>query len=161
MDKKTLTKTKITETLDKDTGEITQISSTSFQVDKEPEYVKLYMEDIGKLKGLSGKTNEILLEFIRNMGYNNVIPVYKPVKLMIAKKLNLSIHTIDKAVKEFKKKNLLIPLARGIYVADPNLFAKGKWSDIKNLRLVIEYNKDGTKKLSSNLEKELQLKLNL
>lgn len=48
-----------------------------------------------------------------------------------------------------------------MYITDPNLFGKGKWTDIKKLRLVVEYDKDGTKKLSSNLSKELQLRLGL
>ena len=163
MSKKTLSKTEIIQTVDKNTGEMLdmQISSTSMQIDREPEYVKLYMQDIGRFKDLSGKTNEILLEFIKSMGYNNVIPVYKPIKLMIARKLDISIHTVDSAVKEFKKKGLFISVARGIYIADPKLFAKGKWSDIKSLRLVIDYNKDGTKSLSSNITEELQLKLGL
>ena len=95
------------------------------------------------------------------MGYNNVIPAYKPIKQMIAKKLNISLHTVDKAVKMLKKNGLFIPFARGMYIADPNLFAKGKWSDIKNLRLVINYESDGTKKLKSNLPEEVQTRLNL
>lgn len=160
---KKITKTETIEILNKETGEIlaTEISSTTMQVDREPEYVKLYMQDIGRFKGLSGSSNDILLEFIKSMGYNNVIPVYMPIKKMVAKRLNLSIHTVNSAIKEFKKKELFISVARGIYIADPKLFAKGKWADIKSLRLVIEYGKDGTKTLSSNLREELQHKLGL
>ena len=95
------------------------------------------------------------------MGYNNVIPTFKPIKEMIAKKLNISYHTVDKSVKLFRKKGLFIPIARGMYIADTELFAKGKWSDIKNLRLVIEYRENGEKKLKSNLPQQIQLKLGI
>jgi hypothetical protein len=143
-------------------GEILKSLKTStYAVESEPAYIKLYIQDIGILNNITGKSNEVLLEFIRHMGYNNVIPTYKPIKQMIAKKLNISLHTVDKAVKMLKKNGLFIPFARGMYIADPNLFAKGKWSDIKNLRLVIQYDSDGTKRLKSNLPEEVQTRLNL
>jgi hypothetical protein len=143
-------------------GEILKSLKTStYAVESEPAYIKLYIQDIGILNKITGKSNEVLLEFIRHMGYNNVIPTYKPIKQMIAKKLNISLHTVDKAVKMLKKNGLFIPFARGMYIADPNLFAKGKWSDIKNLRLVIQYDSDGTKRLKSNLPEEVQTRLNL
>jgi hypothetical protein len=145
-----------------DEGEVVKsLKTTTYAVEAEPAYIKLYIQDIGVLNNITGKSNEVLLEFIRHMGYNNVIPAYKPIKQMIAKKLNISLHTVDKAVKMLKKNGLFIPFARGMYIADPNLFAKGKWSDIKNLRLVINYEADGTKKLKSNLPEEVQTRLNL
>jgi hypothetical protein len=145
-----------------DDGEVVKsLKTTTYAVEAEPAYIKLYIQDIGVLNNITGKSNEVLLEFIRHMGYNNVIPAYKPIKQMIAKKLNISLHTVDKAVKMLKKNGLFIPFARGMYIADPNLFAKGKWSDIKNLRLVINYEPDGTKKLKSNLPEEVQTRLNL
>lgn len=145
-----------------DDGEVVKsLKTTTYAVEAEPAYIKLYIQDIGVLNNITGKSNEVLLEFIRHMGYNNVIPAYKPIKQMIATKLNISLHTVDKAVKMLKKNGLFIPFARGMYIADPNLFAKGKWSDIKNLRLVINYEADGTKKLKSNLPEEVQTRLNL
>ena len=145
-----------------DDGEVVKsLKTTTYAVEAEPAYIKLYIQDIGVLNNITGKSNEVLLEFIRHMGYNNVIPAYKPIKQMIAKKLNISLHTVDKAVKMLKKNGLFIPFARGMYIADPNLFAKGKWSDIKNLRLVIQYDSDGTKRLKSNLPEEVQTRLNL
>ena len=160
MEKKHLSKTVKTTTI-KDGELIEDIYSESFVVDREPAFIKLYIRDIGKLNSITGKTSDVLLEFISHMGYNNVIPTYMPIKKMISKKVGCSLATVEAAVKIFKKKGLFIPLARGIYVADPELFGKGKWEDIKNLRLVIEYKQDGSKKLKSNLPEEIQLKLNM
>lgn len=162
MAKKKISQVKITETADSN-GEIknTESSITSFTYETEPEYIKLYLNDIGKLNGLSPASNKVLLELIRGMSYNNVIPVYMPIKKMIANKLGISIHAVEKSVKEFYNKGLFVRAARGVYVADPNLFGKGKWNDIKKLRLTIEYGKDGKKQLSSNISEELQLKLGI
>ena len=42
-------------------------------------------------------------------------------------------------------------------MADPNLFGKGEWKDINNLRLVINYNQDGTKHISGERLDQLKL----
>ena len=161
MAQKKVSKTEESHLISNDGEVVKSLKTTTYAVEAEPAYIKLYIQDIGVLNNITGKSNEVLLEFIRHMGYNNVIPAYKPIKQMIAKKLNISLHTVDKAVKMLKKNGLFIPFARGMYIADPNLFAKGKWSDIKNLRLVINYESDGTKKLKSNLPEEFQTRLNL
>lgn len=159
--KNKVTKTEVY-TVTSDNGEvIEEHNHQTFMVEREPYYVKLYIEDIGRLNGISTTQNKILLAFIRSMGYSNVIPVYKPIKMMIAKDLNVSLNTINMAVSDFKKKGLFIQIARGMYIADPNLFGKGKWSDIKSLRLSIEYKEDGTKKLSSDLPEQLRLNLGI
>jgi hypothetical protein len=160
--KKKVSRSEVTTEVDRDTGEIgREVKTDTFLIDREPDFVKLYVQDIAKLNDVVGQENNVLLEFIRYMGYNNIIPAYKPIKQMIARKLNVSLHTVEKSIKKFKKKGLFISVSRGIYMADPELFGKGKWSDIKNLRLVIEYKPDGTKKLSSNLPEQMQLKLGL
>ena len=161
MAQKKVSKTEESHLISEDGEVLKSLKTTTYAVESEPAYIKLYIQDIGILNNITGKSNEVLLEFIRHMGYNNVIPAYKPIKMMIAKKLNISLHTVDKAVKMLKKNGLFIPFARGMYIADPNLFAKGKWSDIRNLRLVIQYDSDGTKKLKSNLPEEVQTRLNL
>jgi len=160
--KKKVSRTELRTEVNNETGEIgREVKTDTFLIDREPEFVKLYIQDIARLNDVTGKQNQVLLEFVRHMGYNNIIPTYKPIKKMIARKLNISLHTVDSAVKTFKKKGLFISVDRGIYMADPELFGRGKWSDIQNLRLVIDYNQDGTKKLSSNLPEQLQLKLGL
>lgn len=161
MGTKKLAKTEVVLQSDENGEQIASIQTNTFIAESEPQYVKLYIQDIGKLNNISGKSNEVLFEFIKLMSYNNMILAYKPVKQMIARSLNISLHTVDKSVKEFKKKGLFISVARGIYMADPKLFGKGKWSDIKNLRLIIDYNDDGTKKIKSNLPEQIQLKLGL
>jgi DNA primase len=72
---------------------------------------------------------------------------------------------LNKAIDTFYKKGLFIRVARGVYMADPELFARGKWEDIRELRLVIDYVTDDngrtTKKLKSDLSESVQLRLGL
>lgn len=162
MSNKKVSQSKITETVDLDSGEVRQtVSTKTFGIEKEPPYIKMYIDDIARLKELPPGMNKILIELIKSMGYNNVIPAYKPIKMMICNNLNIRMDYLNKAISTFHKKGLLIRLHRGIYMADPELFARGKWEDIKNLRLVIEYSAKGTKEIKGNLPEEVQLKLGL
>jgi len=141
-------------------GEIleTEIVQT-FQVDKEPDFIKMYIADINRLNNLPKGMDVILLALLKTMSYTNIIPVYMPIKQVIAREIGVSIVYLNKAIEAFYKTGIFIRVARGIYMADPELFAKGSWNDIKKLRLVIDYNKNGTKSLKSNLPEEMQLKL--
>lgn len=160
MSKKNIKTESITQVINHETGEIVEETRrASFIVDKEPDYIKMYIDDITRINDLPKGLSPILLELIKQMGYNNVIPAYKPIKLMVAERLGVSLNYLNTAIRVFHEKGLIIRVHRGIYMADPNLFARGKWEDIKNLRLVIEYKQDGTKKLKSNLPEEVQLRL--
>ena len=55
------------------TGEITRHSSTVVQLNKlppEPEYIKLYIQDLGRLKGLQPSHREILVYVAACVGYD-------------------------------------------------------------------------------------------
>ena len=164
MTKRKVTKTNVVETVDVKTGEIqlNTVQSESFLIDKEPDYVKLYLADITRLKDIPAGMNKVLFELMKSINYNGIIMAYKPVKDLMCMNMGISINYLNKCIDEFYKKGILIRYARGVYIADPDLFAKGSWKDIQNLRLVIEYNVDGTKTLKSNVSEEMksQLKMN-
>ena len=163
MGKRKVTRTEVTETVDKTTGEIevNKVQSQSFLIDREPDYVKLYLEDITRLKDIPAGMNKVLFELMKGINYNGIIMAYKPVKDLMCMNMGISINYLNKCIDEFYKKGILIRYARGVYIADPNLFAKGSWKDIQNLRLVIEYNIDGTKTLKSNVSEEMKAQLKL
>lgn len=162
--KKKVSKLSIIETVNEETGEIVlnETIRESFLIEREPDFVKLYLEDISRLKDVPQGMNKVLFELMKAINYNGIIMAYKPVKELMANNMGISVNYLNKCIDEFYKKGILIRYARGVYIADPNLFAKGSWKDIQNLRLVIEYNKDGTRALKSNVSEEMkkQLKLN-
>lgn len=162
--KKKVSKLSIIETVNEETGEIVlnETVRESFLIEREPDFVKLYLEDISRLKDVPQGMNKVLFELMKAINYNGIIMAYKPVKELMANNMGISVNYLNKCIDEFYKKGILIRYARGVYIADPNLFAKGSWKDIQNLRLVIEYNQDGTRALKSNVSEEMkkQLKLN-
>jgi len=141
------------------TGELLgqESSVTTKTIEKEPEYIKLYVADLVRLSDIPKGMTSILLALLGGMSYGNIIPAFKPVKLIICEKLGISIDYLNKAIQVFYKKGIFVRAARGMYMADPELFGKGKWQDIKKLRLQIEYQADGTKKMTSSLSPNAHL----
>jgi biotin operon repressor len=109
------------------------------------------------MNGLNNSQQKILNALVKNMGYNNVLPSYKPVKEMIAESLGMPYNTLNEGIKELHKKGIIIRKARGFYIMDPNLFGRGSWNDVKKIRMVIEYNADGTKSINTEISKQLRL----
>lgn len=138
-----------------ETGELIQ-SKTVYKTQTEPEYVKLYIDCILTVKGLRKGLNPIFLAFLPYMSYadingqggGQVIFVNKAMKDIIAKKLNLGIDSINKALSEFTKAGLFKRLTVGTYQVNPNIVGKGEWKDIKNIRATFDF---GSKEIVADI----------
>lgn len=145
-------------TVDVTSGEV--ISNHEIKVSQketEPPYVKMYLEDISKIYGLPEKASRLLRVLVKNMSYTNIVAMYKPIKLMICKELNYSLNTVNAAVNDLVKQGVIIRVARGLYMVEPNLFGKGKWEDIKKIRMTVEYDERGRKSINTEVIKQLEL----
>ena len=156
--KKKITYEHVDTITDTNTGEVSSIKRhTQSIVEKEPEYIKLYLADIARLKDLPKSTEGVLHLLLKSMSYKNIIPAYAPIKRMICSELGIQMDTLNKAIDNLYKAGILIRVERGIYMADPNIFGKGEWKSIKNLRLVIEYKEDGSRQISGERISQLNL----
>ena len=146
------------EYIDHDTGEIVaEKKFKSVQVEKEPPFIKVYLEDIATINNLPPAASKVLNLLIQHMGYNNMVPMLKTFKEMICKSLDIKMNTLEKVVRVLLDSGIIHRFSRGLYILDPNLFAKGRWEQIKELRLVIEYDmKTGKRTLSSNAPEKLK-----
>lgn len=144
--------------IDEQTGEVFRSENTKVSfADREPDYVKLYVKDIIRLQDLPPSTDKVLMEIIGQMGYSNIFAAYAPIKRVMSRNLGLSINTLNKSIDMLYKKGILVRVERGVYMVDPNLFARGKWEDIKKIRLIIEYDADtGVRRLTSDAPEQLK-----
>ena len=124
------------------TNEITgeTISRTSNVIDirvmePEPAYIKLYIEDISRIFNLQQGHQEILAYVAASVDYEGIVSLAIGRKARIAATLNCSVKSIDNAITEYIKHGILARIGRGEYELDPNLFAKGKWRDIRERRM--------------------------
>jgi len=147
---KNITKEKITESFDNQTGEVSVESTvTVLKVPKEPPYVKLYLQDIIRLKDLPKGSDKILYMLLQSMGYNNIIAAYAPIKRIMCNQLDIKMNTLNKHIDNLYKAGVLIRIERGIYMADPELFGKGKWEDVRHIRMVIDYTPSGKREITA------------
>ena len=160
MSKKKIYREETKTIIDSETGEVLQQTDVKkSMVEAEPNFIKMYVNDILKLKDVPKASNDVLNILLANMTYGNVVVMIKPIKDLIANETGLSLNTINKSIQNLHKSGILIRKDRSVYIVDPNLFAKGKWEDIKKLRLTIDYNQDGTKSINSDMVEQLKLKI--
>ena len=141
---KRITKETITRTIDHQTGEVLDTAlSQSFVVDREPNYVKLYVDDILKLSNLPRSSNSLIYELLKRVAYNNEVIIIKAIRNEICKSLGIGDSTFRKGIDEFISKGILTKKDKQIFVFNPFLFGRGAWQDIKKIRLLVEYSEKG------------------
>lgn len=117
----------------------------------EPPFIKLYLDCLCDFKGLSKSLNPILLEFLRYMTYANtqdpnggqVIYLNAQLKRNIASATGKTVKRIEQAITDFVKTGVFRRIATGTYQVNADLFGKGDWKDIKNIRATFDF-KNGT-----------------
>lgn len=134
-------------------GELkSSLKSTIVSVGAEPDYVKLYLQDILYLKNLQSNQSALLYELLTYLNYNNEIMLNSVAKQRIADKLGTTRQVIDNNLGKYVKANILERIGRGTFRANPYLFGKGSWKDIselrsKNIHLAINYTAEGGRDL--------------
>lgn len=159
MSRKKITRETLTHTIDHHSGEVLGERRTQeSMIEREPDYIKLYIQDLLSISGLSKSNNAVLLALLRQMNYNNQMVLIASVKRAIALELGIQLVTVNKAIEAFQREGILIRQDRGVYIANPYLFGRGKWEDIRQIRLTVQYSATG-RKMSAEIEAEPQLAL--
>lgn len=134
-----------TSVVDNSSGEVVSTSETvtqSFRVSREPSFVKLYLDCLSAFKDIQISLNPILLEFLRCTSYassddcdgGQILYLNSALKKRIALKCDVSVSRVNQAITEFVKKQYMFRIDVGTYQFNSELFGKGDWSDISNLR---------------------------
>ena len=131
---------------------IEEVKNQVAYVEREPDYVKLYISDILRLQDIHKSGNDILLAIIKRMTYNNDIALFAPVKREIASDLGIKEITVSKAIELFTNKSILLRKDRGLYLINPFFFGRGKWDDIRKVRLQVIYSEEGRMILKTEFE---------
>lgn len=127
-------------------GTVTEQEFTHIQ-GAEPPFIKLYIDCLFEFKGLSKSLNPILLEFLKYMTYANpsaphggqIIYLNGELKRTIAQATGKTVKRIDQAITDFVKSKIFTRIATGTYQVNADLFGKGDWKDIKNIRAKFDF----------------------
>lgn len=135
---------KDTQTVINTSGEILNVEQhLSIPVGDEPPYYKVYLQDIANVYGLNPAERAVWEILCSNMTFQNLVFLYKPIKMMLVQATGKKYETIKAAIKSLTAKGLLIRQDRAVYLVSPKYAARGKWQDIKALRMTIDYNAQG------------------
>jgi hypothetical protein len=125
-------------TVDDSTGEILHQQTNVIELQKmpkEPDYIKLYVEDIGKLHGVTPMAREVLLYVAASMGYDGVASLTRRRRASIALTVGAkSVQVVNNCLSECVKAGLLRLIERGEYEPNPALFGRGSWAEIRERR---------------------------
>lgn len=154
--KKKITQVIETERVDESTGEVTVVARTTVkEIPIESEnYVKLFCNCLSRIVGLTQAESDVFHRVITTMGYNNIVCFSGPARELIAQSLDISSKTLEKAVKELKAREIIVPIKlngrvkRGWYVVNPNYVAKGGLKQIEALKMMITIENNGSAYLS-------------
>lgn len=132
--------------IDNDTGEVLN-QEIVYKQSPEPNFIKLYLDCLCSFKGISKSLNPILLELLQHMSFaslqdpegGQIIYLNAELKRRIAKSTNKTVKRIEQALTDFVKANVLKRIAVGTYQVNANLFGRGEWKDIKNIRAKFDF----------------------
>jgi hypothetical protein len=147
----------VTNVIDKESGEVlSEESSTTTVLPKEPEFIKLYLSDLAKLNDLPQWVTGILHELLKHMDYDNRIILSAGVKREIASSRNTSVQVVSNTLGKFVDKGILFRKDTGIYIVNPYLFGKGSWPNIQKIRLTVTYGADKGREMKAEVVYEEQ-----
>lgn len=117
------------------TGEILTSQQHTLKIErlqKEPPFVKMYINDIGLWEGLSGGETSILYFVSSAVDYDGVVSVSPYLKGKIKAQLKVSDGFIRNTLVKLTAKHILIKSTEytGVYKLNPYWFGKGDWKDI-------------------------------
>ncbi len=130
---------------DGETGEIRRIKTT-LQFDREPDFIKLYLDCLGIFSGNEGlhiTLNDMLREVLKLTTYADddgmIITLSAYHKKRICKKTGKSLRRLEQAITAWVKSKILSRIGRSVYQVNPYIFGKGDWRDICKLRATFDF----------------------
>ncbi len=126
------------------TGEIkTEEITNVVKIPKEPPYVKMYIDDLAKILELTSGCRSLLYFLIKKMDYEGIITLTKSSRDRLAEQIGVKETAVRNQITQLCQKRILRRIGTGEFEANPNLFARGDWSDIhkrrKCFKLTISY----------------------
>lgn len=140
------------------TGEVLYDRTNVIDITKmpeEPSYIKFYIDDLSLINKLTAGETKILLYVAASASYQGEALLPLVIKKRIATNAELSVQAVNNAITKFCNKGILKRLDTGLYELNPDLFARGKWREIRERRRAfytkITYQPNGEKTIETDV----------
>lgn len=119
--------------LDENTGEILE----------EPEFVKLYIRDLCRVKGLSSTQYKIFNFMLGNMNIENVVSFGPKTKEKFLLEQSVKAQTFNNNVVKLIEAGLIARIARNEFLVNKQYAVKVDWTKVQSIVWETVYKKDG------------------
>ena len=113
-------------------GSETLLGMEGYRVLREPSYVKVYLDKLDLLKGISYKASRCLNVLLRIMNYDNDVILTKFIKEDMCISMGVSISTFNHSMGELidNPNKIMIKASNNHYIINPEIYAKGVYKDV-------------------------------
>ncbi|MEK4750939.1 MULTISPECIES: replication/maintenance protein RepL [Bacillales] len=113
-------------------------------VDKEPDYVKLYLKDIVALNDLPKGLDRVINVLLKTMSYDNMIILNSFIKKQMTEELGYkSVQVLNNNINKLVNAKILFRKGTGTYQVNALYFGRGHWHEIQEIRLQQHYSSKG------------------
>jgi len=113
-------------------------------VDKEPDYVKLYLKDIVALNDLPKGLDRVINVLLKTMSYDNMIILNSYIKKQMTEELGYkTVQVLNNNINKLVNSEILFRKGTGTYQVNALYFGRGHWNDIQEIRLQQRYSENG------------------
>ncbi len=113
-------------------------------VDKEPDYVKLYLKDIVALNDLPKGLERVINVLLKTMSYDNMIILNSFIKKQMTEELGYkTVQVLNNNINKLVNSEIIFRKGTGTYQVNALYFGRGHWNDIQEIRLQQRYSKKG------------------
>lgn len=119
--------------VDEQTGEILE----------EPEFVKLYIRDLCRVKGLSGTQYKIFNFMLANMNAENVVSFGPRTKEKFLLEQSVKPQTFNNNVSKLIEAGLIARIGRNEFLINKQYAVKVDWAKVQSIVWETVYSKDG------------------
>jgi predicted transcriptional regulator len=106
--------------------------------EKEPEFVKLYIDRIAAFKSISPADTKVLLVMASMADWDNEVRTPASERIEISKATGLGESTIRASIANLVGAGFIHKRAASLYLLDPSYFSKKSWNDIVKQKLSFE-----------------------
>lgn len=153
-----------TEKIDCQTGEVVEKQTDiSFTIDREPDYIKLYLRDVLYLKDMPQNLSNFLMALVKRVTYaseewGNCVVLNAAIREAVRKECGYkNMQSVYNNTGKLISGEILEEVAKDIYRLNPYLFGRGDWRDIEKIRTEVSYSKIDGRTFKMNFDlKEAQ-----
>lgn len=150
-----------TEKVDHETGEIIETQTdVTFTVDREPDYVKLYLKDVLYLKDMSQNLSNFLMSLVKRVTYaseewGNCVVLNASIREVVREECGYkNMQSVYNNTRKLIAGEILEEVAKDIYRLNPFLFGRGDWRSIEKIRTEVSYSKIDGRTFKMNFDRK-------